>query len=185
VSAAFSSALNYFVAGSGLLEDNPWQSQHELAFSLELHRAECEFLTGRSATAEKRLNVLSTRCANTLELAAVSCLLIDLYTTCDQAEKAIASCLDYLQRLGVEWSPRPRKEEVQQEYKRIWTQIGNRTIEQFIDLPLGTDPEFLATLDVLTKVVPAAMFSDENFGSMAICRAVNLSLERGNSDGSS
>src|SRR5262249_60833550 len=45
---------------------------------------------------------------------------------------------------------------------------------------------------VLTKVLPAALwatgsragFTDANLLSLAICRAVNLSLERGNSDGS-
>src|SRR5260370_2152966 len=47
-----------------------------------------------------------------------------------------------------------------------------------------SDPAPLATLDVLTKVLPPALFTDANRLSLAICRAVNLSLERGNSDSS-
>jgi hypothetical protein len=47
-----------------------------------------------------------------------------------------------------------------------------------------SDPASLATLDVLTKVVPPALYTDANLVSLASCRAVNLSLERGNSDGS-
>ncbi len=46
------------------------------------------------------------------------------------------------------------------------------------------DPASVATLDVLTKVLPPALFTDANLLSLAICRAVNLSLERGSSDGS-
>jgi PAS domain S-box-containing protein len=46
-----------------------------------------------------------------------------------------------------------------------------------------SDPASLATLDVLTKVLPPALYTDTNFLSLAICRMVNLSLERGNSDG--
>ena len=57
-------------------------------------------------------------------------------------------------------------------------------IEELIELPLMSDPASLATLDVLTKVLPPALFTDANLLSLAICRAVNLSLERGNSDGS-
>ena len=38
-------------------------------FALELHRAECEFLTGALAAAEQRLTALSTRAANTVERA--------------------------------------------------------------------------------------------------------------------
>jgi PAS domain S-box-containing protein len=86
--------------------------------------------------------------------------------------------------LGVEWSPHPTEEQAQREYERIWSQLGSRTIEDLIELPLMSDPASLATLDVLTKVLPPALFTDANFLSLAICRAVNLSLERGNSDGS-
>jgi PAS domain S-box-containing protein len=47
-----------------------------------------------------------------------------------------------------------------------------------------SDPASIATLDVLTKVLSPALFTDANFLSLAVCRAVNLSLARGNSDGS-
>jgi signal transduction histidine kinase len=46
-----------------------------------------------------------------------------------------------------------------------------------------SDPASLATLDVLTNVLPPAQFTDANLFPLAICRAVNLSLESGNSDG--
>ena len=41
-----------------------------------------------------------------------------------------------------------------------------------------------ATLDVLTKLGPPAHYTDAKLRSMVICRAVNLSLEGGNCDGS-
>jgi hypothetical protein len=39
-------------------------------------------------------------------------------------------------------------------------------------------------MDVLIKVLPPALFTDANLLSLTVCRAVNLSLEQGNSDGS-
>ena len=183
-STAYASALKYLVAGAALLADDCWERRHELTFSLELHRAECEFLTGQSAAAEERLTMLSSRAANSVELATVACLRVDVYTTLDQSDRAVAVCLDYLQHLGVEWSPHPTKEEGRREYDRIWIKLGSRPIEELIELPLMSDPASLATLDVLTKVLPPALFTDANLLSLAICRAVNLSLERGNSDGS-
>ena len=77
---AYASALNYFIAGAALLADNCWEHRRELVFPLELHRAECEFLTGDLATAEKRLTMLSSHAANTVEQAIVACLRLDLYT---------------------------------------------------------------------------------------------------------
>jgi PAS domain S-box-containing protein len=182
--SAYVSTLKYLAAGAKLLGNDCWERRHQLAFSLELHRAECEFLAGEPVTAADRLTVLSSRAANTVELATVACLRVDLYTTLDDSDRAVRVGLDYLRHLGIEWSPHPAEDEARREYERIWKKLGSRAIEELIELPLMTDPESLATLDVLTKVLPPALFTDANLLSLAICRAVNLSLERGNSDGS-
>jgi PAS domain S-box-containing protein len=181
---ACASALTYLNAGAALLVEDCWERQHELVFQLELHRAECEFLTGAPAAAEQRLNVLSTRAANPLERATVACVRVDLYTTLDQSSRAIAVGLDYLRHLGIDWSPHPTAEDARREYQRIWSQLGSRTIEDLIELPLMSDPPSLATLDVLTKLGPPSLHTDANLFSLVICRAVNLSLEGGNCDGS-
>jgi PAS domain S-box-containing protein len=181
---AYASALTYLSAGAALLPEDPWECRHELTFTLELNRAECEFLTGALAEAEQRLMLLSTRAANTAERATVACLRADLYTTLDQSSRAIAVGLDYLRHLGIDWSPHPTEEEARYEYERIWSQLGGRAIEALIDLPLMSDAASLATLDVLTKLVAPAFYTDGNLLALITCRAVNLSLERGNCDGS-
>lgn len=183
-STAYASALNYLISGAALMPGDPWERQHDLIFELELHRAECEFLTGALAEAEQRLAMLSARATTTIERARVTCLQVDLYTTLDQGSRAIAVGLDYLRHLGVDWSAHPTEDEARREYDRIWSQLGSRAIETLIDLPLMSDPVSLATLDVLTKLGPPAHYTDAKLRSMVICRAVNLSLEGGNCDGS-
>ncbi|CAB3809295.1 Adaptive-response sensory-kinase SasA [Paraburkholderia ultramafica] len=181
---AFASALTYLSVGAALTAQDCWTRRRELVFALELNRAECEFLTGDHAAAEARLNGLSTRAEATIERALVACLRLDLYTTLGQSSRAVDVGLDYFRYLGVEWSPNPTDEEVRREYERFWSQLGSRTIEDLIDQPLMTDPASLATMDVLTKIVSAAVLRHENLYSLAMCWAVNLSLEQGNGDGS-
>ena len=183
-STAYASALTYLVAGVALLPEDAWEGRHELIFAMELERAECEFLTGALADAEPRLATLSTRAATTLERATVACLRVDLYTTLDQSSRAIAVGLDYLRHLGIDWSPHPTKEEARGEYARIWSQLGSRTIEALIELPLMSDPASLATMNVLTKIIVPALYTDANLYLLVACRAVNLSLEHGNCDAS-
>jgi PAS domain S-box-containing protein len=181
---AYASALTYLAAGAALLPEDSWQRRHELTFALELQRGECEFLTGALTEAEQRLAALSTRAANTVERATVACLRVDLYTTLDQSSRAIAVGLDYLRHLGIDWSPHPTEEETRREYERIWSQLGSRMIEDLIELPLMSDPASLATMDVLTKIGPPSLHTDAHLFSLVICRAINLSLESGNCDGS-
>ena len=117
-------------------------------------------------------------------ITTVTCLRVDVYTTLDQSDRAVAACLDYLRHVGIDWSPHPTEEQGRREYQQIWSQLGSRAIEALVDLPLMSDPAYLATVDVLTKMSPPALYTDANLLCLAICRAVNLSLERGNGDGS-
>jgi PAS domain S-box-containing protein len=179
-SAAYASALDYLKAGMEALADDCWQTQHALALSLELHRAECEFLSGDPGGAQARLIKLFPLANGIAEHARLACLAIDLYVTLDRSDEAVAVGLDYLRRIGIDWSPHPSDAEARSEYARVAPQLGERTIESLIDLPSMTDPNSLATIGVLNNLTPAAIFSDANLFSMAVCRAVNLSLEYGN-----
>ncbi len=184
LSTAYAEALTCLAAGAALLTKDCWERRHELIFALELERAECEFLTGALTQAEQRLAVLSTRAADTVERATVACLRVDLYTTLDRGSRAIAVGLDYLRHLGIDWQAHPTNAEARAEYARIWSQLGDRTIEALIELPLMSDPASLATMDVLTKIIVPALYTDANLHLLVTCRAVNLSLEHGNCDAS-
>jgi PAS domain S-box-containing protein len=183
-STAYGSALTFLTAGLALLSEDGWEGRHELVFALELNRAECEFLTGALAEAEERLSMLSSRASRLPDFAAVSHLREELFTTLGRSDRAIEVCLDYLRRVGFEWSAHPTKQDVRQEYECLWRKIGSRSIEDLVELPLMTDPEWRATIDVLAAVVSPALFTDENLLCLVICRMANLSLEHGNSDGS-
>jgi predicted ATPase len=183
-SSAYLSALNYLTAGATLLSEDCWDRKYDLIFPLELHRAECEFLTGDLAAAEERLSTLSRRAANLVDQAAVTCLRIDLYAMLVQGDRAVAVCLEYLRRVGVDWSPHPTDEDVRQEYERIWQRVGSRPIEELVDLPLMNDAGTRATMDVLTKLRMPALMTDEKLLCLMITRMVNLSLEYGNSNAS-
>jgi PAS domain S-box-containing protein len=183
-STAYASALTYLIAGAALLAEDCWERRHDLIFALELDRAECEFLTGALAEAEQRLAALSTRAANTVERASVACLRMDLYVTLAQSSRAAVVGLDYLRHLGIDWSPHPTDEEARQVYEQIWSQLGGRTIEELVDLPLMSDRASLATLDVLNGLASPAYHTDANLLALITCRVVSFSIDQGNCDAS-
>src|SRR5206468_4438533 len=79
-SAAYASSLNYAAAGAALLPDDRWERCPQLAFAIDLHRAECEFVTGSVVEAEQRLSSLTTRTMNATDHAVVARRQMDLYT---------------------------------------------------------------------------------------------------------
>jgi PAS domain S-box-containing protein len=183
-STAYASALCYLIAGAAQLAEDRWERRRELIFALELERAECEFLTGQLLPAEERLAELSNRATTSVEQAIVACLHMDVCMTLDQSSLAVAVGLDYLRHVGIAWSPHPQEEEVRHEYERIWSLLGDRSIEDLIDSPLMADPASLATVEVLSKLEPPAWLTDANLAALAICKAASLSLEHGNCDAS-
>ena len=182
--AAYASALRYLVSGSALLSGDCWERQTDLIFQLELHRGECEFLTGELETAGERLTKLASRASTIVDQATVACLQIDLYTTLGRLERAVDVGLAYLRDRGVEWSPHPTEMEARREYERTWSLLGGRAIEELIVLPLMSDPIHIATLDVLNKLTSPAMCTDQNLLTLTACRMVSLSVQHGNVDAS-
>ncbi|XYI03928.1 AAA family ATPase [Sorangium sp. So ce1128] len=183
-STAYASALKYLAAGAAFLEEDSWSFRYELVFALELHRAECEFLTGELSAAEERLSMLSRRARNLVDFAVVTCARTALYMTLDRCDVSVEACLEYLRRVGIEWSPHPTDAEVRQEYERMWRKLGSRPIEELLDLPPLTDPDCRATIDVLSWCDAPALFTDENLLCLLIARMVNISFDHGNSDAS-
>ena len=184
-STAYSSALTYLIAGRALLSGDCWERCGALTFALEFHRAECEFVTGALAAADERLAILWERATNIVDSAAITCLRMDVYTTLGQGSRAVEVGLDYLRRAGVDWSPHPTEDEARREYEQVVSQLGSRTIDDLIELPLMSDPTSLATMDVLNKMETPGARADKNREVLVVSCAVKLTLERGNCDGSS
>jgi PAS domain S-box-containing protein len=182
MSSAYASALTYLTAGAALLREDAWERRQELAFALELHRADCELWTGALPSVEDRLAALAARAVDTVQRAAIASRRVDLYTMLGASDRSVAVGLECLRHAGIDWAAHPTELEARREYERIWSQLGSRAIEDLIDLPLMQDPESLATLDVLTALGPPTLYTDGNLYALTSCRAVNLSLERGNSD---
>jgi PAS domain S-box-containing protein len=180
--AAYASAFKYLIAGAALLPEDSWERQQELAFDLELHRADCEVYARELQAAEERLAALATRAVGTVQRCAVARRRVDLYNILGKAERAVAVALECLRHVGIDWSAHPSEAETRREYERVWFGLGGRAIETLGDLPPTRDPETLATLDVLTFLGVPAAATDLDLYALSVCRTANLNLERGNSD---
>jgi predicted ATPase len=184
LSTAYASALSYLATGRTLLTEESWDKDYELIFSLEYLTAECELLTADMESAEKRLSMLAARANSAHDLAVVTRLQLTLYTALDRLDRGVEICLEYLRRGRTNWSAHPSSDEVQREYDRIWSLLGDRQIEDLLDVSLVANPDILDVLEVLTELITPAVFFDQDLCALVICHVVNLSLEHGNSDAS-
>jgi PAS domain S-box-containing protein len=183
-STAFDAALKYFATGRDLLSEDCWERRPRLIFELELHRAECETLTGALSEADKHLAALRKRAKDTADQAKVARLGIDLYSMLHRMSDAVASGLDYMRSFGVHWRPRPSDEQAHHAYLRLREELDRRTSEELVALPLMTDAASLAALDVMNRLCSPAQYTELNLYTVVVCQMLQLTLERGNGDAS-
>jgi PAS domain S-box-containing protein len=183
-STAYDAALKYLREGSALLTENTWHRNYDLVFSIEHLMAECELLTAQMEASDARLLRLAERARSRHDYTLATRLRIMLYTNWDKSDRAVEVFLEWLRRGGTDWPRHPTRDDARREYDRIWTQLGNRRIEDIVESPLITEPEILDTLDVFSEAVTPSFFSDEHLSSLVVCRLVSLSLEHGNCDAS-
>ncbi|WP_042691489.1 AAA family ATPase [Azospirillum sp. B506] len=182
--SAHGSALAYALAGLRLLEGGQWERRHRLAFALEHLQAECEFLSGDLRRAELRLLGLVGRAECPADRAAITALLVTVYTAIDRSDRAIDACLAYLRGAGIDWPAHPPASLAQEEYARLRAAIGGRPIASLASLSAVGDPDSRATMDVLAAALPPAFFSDRDLVCLILCRMANLTLQHGRSDAS-
>jgi predicted ATPase/transcriptional regulator with GAF, ATPase, and Fis domain len=181
-SSAYVSALAYLTAGAAMLPEDAWERRQELAFALELHAADCEVSTAAMPAAEARLTALAGRAVGAVQRCLAAQRRVDLYSMLGAGAAAVPVALECLRHVGIEWSAHPTDEEARSEYERIRSRLGDRTIEDLVDLPLMQDPEAQATLGVLTSLVLPTLYTDRNLYALSVCKAINLSLEHGTSE---
>src|SRR5258708_7952834 len=183
-SAAYASAREYFSAGMALLDERDWDSHYELTFNLWLERAECELLSGNFEKAEQLIVELLQRAASNVAFADASCLKIYLHVLKGEHPQAVDSALTCLRLFGIDLPAHPTFEQVQAEYETVWQTLNGRPTESLMELPIMTDPELQAAMQVLSAVGPAAYFTDFPSFCLIACSMRKIGMQHGISDAS-
>jgi PAS domain S-box-containing protein len=178
-STAYASARNYLKAGIALLGSAGWGKDNELTFGLHLERAECEFLSGNPEIAEQLIAELLGRAASKADRAAIYRLRIVLHVMKSEYPRAVEAALICLRLFGIEMPAHPSDEQVKTSYEEVWHNLGGRSIESLIDLPLMSNGDMLAAVAILSDLSAPAHVTDLNLVRLNTCCLVNLSLKFG------
>jgi PAS domain S-box-containing protein len=178
-SAAYDLARDYFALGVAMVGRIGWERRYELALSLWLELAECEFLTGNIETAESLISEVLQRSRSKLDKAAAYRLRVQLCVMKTQNAQAVDIALECLGLFGIEMLPHPTSQQVQNEYEEVWKNLNGRSIESLIELPRMSDPEMQAAMSVLSTLSAPAMNTDTNLFRLLVCHMVNVSIEYG------
>ncbi len=178
--AAYAAAVSYLRAGNALLPDDGWERHYPLAYELHLEAARCEFFTGEFRAADRLCVVLHDHVDNPVEAAEIYRVEVEARMMEGRIPQAIEAALEGLGKLGIALSAHPTFDQVEAAYHRVTALLGDRKIEDIIDLPAMTRPETKAAMSILSTMAGPAYFTDNNLLYLHGLYMVELSLAQGN-----
>ena len=179
VSNAPSSALSYSGAAIQMLGPQRFERRQALAFEAQLIRTECALLCGDFQRAELNLLELLSHSAHRNDQAAVCRQLIVLHVMRSDYGAAIAAALDCLRSYDIDLPAQPSPERLAAAYRDVIALLADRSVESLVDLPLCTDGDVVAAMNVLSEMFAPACFTDPSLALLHLCEMVRLSLQHG------
>ncbi len=180
ISAAYQGAREYVKVGLSLLGENPWQQEYETTLALHELAAEIACLCGDFEQMEQFIKLVTTEAHSLLQQVNVYRIKIQAHVSQTKFADAIAIAQKFLQKLGVTFPQAPIPTDLTQAIQEIRELIGDRKIEDLVQLPVMIDREKLAILQTVTSVIPAAYVSGSPLFPLLVAFSVKLSIQHGN-----
>ncbi|NJR57822.1 MAG: serine/threonine-protein kinase PknK [Cyanobacteria bacterium CRU_2_1] len=183
-STAYQPALRYLETGLGLLASNSWKKNYQLTLEISVETLETLYLNSKYARVEELAVSILQEARNNLDKVKVYEALILVYYATLEPQKAIDTALNFLTELGVDLSQNESESPIENRLKKAQNDfkllLKGKKIESLADLPMMTDPEKIASLQILQHILGATATTKFALHIEIILMQLALFIEYGN-----
>ncbi|AFZ04060.1 ATP-binding sensor histidine kinase [Calothrix sp. PCC 6303] len=173
-------ASEYLMIGIELLPPDCWQVRYQMVFDLHETAARATYLAGDFEKSDKFIKIVINNALTLVEKIQVYQLKIQIYKSQNKLKDAIELGLDILKLLGIEIPISPSLEELGMGLEKTALALLKKDVEQLIELPDMVDPEKLAAMNILWRLLPPSYQYNQNLFALLVLEKVNTSLKYGN-----
>ncbi|MBD2579580.1 ATP-binding sensor histidine kinase [Oscillatoria sp. FACHB-1406] len=179
-STAYNAGRRYAEIGIGLLGENAWERQYDLTLKLHNLAAELTSLCGDYEAMEALILTVLEKTKTLLDRIEVYLTQIQATISRNLLVEALALGLDILEQLGLMVPKLPTEAEIGREVAEIAQLIGDRDIEDLVNIPLTTDRHQIAIAKVAKMIFGITFFINPNCHIFILASAVKASIKHGN-----
>ena len=181
---AYQVGREYASIGLSLLTENAWLWEYEM--SLEFHNlaAELASLCGDFEAMEQLIEKVIASSNSLLEKVNVYRIRIQYNISQNKITLAINIARQLLEQLGVTLPQTSTPEDIQHGIAEVEEMIGDREIEDLVNLPIMTDAEKIAIIQIANSIIAAAYISGSPLVPLLVSLSLKLSIQYGNTDAS-
>jgi predicted ATPase/signal transduction histidine kinase/tRNA A-37 threonylcarbamoyl transferase component Bud32 len=181
LSAAHEPAARYLRAGIAVLPRDAFQTCYALALDLHVEAMEAEVLNARFGEAEALGAVALGGARTALDEARIHEARATMYSSQTKLDEGIAASRTALAALGVELPASADEAQVMARFGATQALLGGRSTADLLELPEGTDEQYLAAMRILLAVGPSLYQRAPAVFPIFVCELLDLSVRHGNS----
>jgi predicted ATPase len=178
--ALFKMAVSYFEWAITALDDRLWSSAcYDITLALFNCGSEAYYCIADFATMDRMLDSVFRHAKTLHDKIPAYTTLIYSYGARNRVGEAFTTAFDVLRSLGEPLPAQPSKQGMILEYLRTSHMLRGKTDRFFLNLPIATDPDKIAAMQMLFFAICYAYVVKAEWGMFALCRMIRLSLENG------
>ncbi|MBD2441321.1 AAA family ATPase, partial [Nostoc sp. FACHB-110] len=179
-SNAYEPAFKYFTTGINLLSDGAWQTQTSLMLELQSGAAEASYLCGNYEQMEQGVKAILAAKLPAIDYVKAYEIQIQAYTNQGRFQEAIALARNALAEFYTYFPEQPTPADIAGALEKVKELLNGRTAEDLLDLPMMTEPEAVAIMQLLSSVIAAAYLCASPLFPLLVLTQVRLSIQKGN-----
>lgn len=182
---ASTTALASFQAALGLLPTGSWDTDYELALELHTGAVTAAFLCGNYPLMDTYSQEVLSRARTFVDKVPVFKAKAEVCVSENRNLDAILTVLPVLRELGIRFPDDPGPDDINAALGKTMGRLAQRPAGTLIELPLMTDPQKLAAMEILVSISTSCYQSFPALFPLVVMEQVDLSLEYGNCEVSS
>ncbi|MGB3533150.1 MAG: serine/threonine-protein kinase PknK, partial [Microcoleaceae cyanobacterium] len=177
---AYQAGREYANTGLSLLGETAWENHYEITLEFHELAAELAYLSGEFEVMQKFIETTIEQAQSLLEQVNIYRIRIQSKASRGQLTKAIIVAQQFLQQLGLTFPETPTPSDIEQSIAEINQLIGEREVEDLVNLPVMADRKQIAMTQTITSILPTAYMSGHPLFPLLVTSSVKLSIQSGN-----
>ncbi|PZD73685.1 Autoinducer 2 sensor kinase/phosphatase LuxQ [Acaryochloris thomasi RCC1774] len=183
---AYAAAVDYGRAGIRLLEieseSGSWETHVDLRLALYECIAEAAYLQGDFQQSEQAVETILDHTNEPLYQIKACEIRIEAYKAQNRGRDAISTGLKILGALGLHLPAYPSQLKAMASMAKTKLRLAGQSIESLADLPVMTDPNTLAAMQITEKLLPVSFIVDPLLFALLVLKRVRVLHCKGNCD---
>jgi predicted ATPase/signal transduction histidine kinase len=180
ISTSYNAAFDYLTTGIELLSPTCWQTQYDLALTLQTEAAEVAYLGGRFEELDAIAHTVLTSAKTFLDKIKIYETQIQAYLAQNKLNLALQIGQTTLKSLDIRIPKQANMAKVLVELAKTKLILAGKKIPDLVNLPIMQAPKDLASMRILASTLSAAYIMAPKLLPILAFKQVNLSVKRGN-----